>query len=43
MVTNQKNSHHLSALFQHLKNEYPELGGNYEVVHHTQFLKSLLK
>jgi Fe-S oxidoreductase len=25
-----------------LKNEYPELGGNYEVVHHTEFLKLLL-
>jgi len=25
-----------------LKNEYPELGGNYEVIHHTQFLQSLL-
>jgi len=25
-----------------LKNEYPGLGGNYEVVHHTQFLKQLL-
>ena len=24
------------------KNEYPGLGGNYEVVHHTQFLKQLL-
>lgn len=28
--------------FNTLKNEYPSLGGNYEVVHHTQFLKSLL-
>lgn len=28
--------------FNTLKNEYPELGGNYEVMHHTQFLKSLL-
>ncbi|PNQ72991.1 CoB--CoM heterodisulfide reductase [Hanstruepera neustonica] len=28
--------------FNTLKNEYPELGGNYEVLHHTQFLKSLL-
>jgi Fe-S oxidoreductase len=28
--------------FNTLKNEYPELGGNYEVVHHTQFLKELL-
>lgn len=29
--------------FNTLKNEYPELGGSYEVMHHTQFLKSLLK
>lgn len=28
--------------FNTLKNEYPELGGNYEVVHHTQFINSLL-
>lgn len=28
--------------FNTLKNEYPELGGNYEVIHHTQFLQSLL-
>lgn len=28
--------------FNTIKNEYPELGGNYEVLHHTQFLKSLL-
>lgn len=28
--------------FNTIKNEYPELGGNYEVVHHTQFLKQLL-
>ena len=28
--------------FNTLKNEYPDLGGNYEVLHHTQFLKSLL-
>lgn len=27
--------------FNILKNEYPELGGNYEVMHHTQFLQSL--
>lgn len=26
-----------------IKNEYPELGGNYEVLHHTQFLQNLLK
>lgn len=29
--------------FNTLKNEYPVLGGNYEVIHHTQFLKSLLE
>lgn len=29
--------------FNTIKNEYPELGGNYEVMHHTQFLKSLLQ
>ena len=28
--------------FNTLKNEYPVLGGNYEVVHHTQFLQDLL-
>jgi len=28
--------------FNTLKNEYPGLGGHYEVVHHTTFLKSLL-
>lgn len=28
--------------FNTLKNEYPALGGQYEVMHHTQFLKSLL-
>jgi Fe-S oxidoreductase len=29
--------------FNTLKNEYPELGGNYKVLHHTQFLKDLIK
>jgi len=29
--------------FNTLKNEYPSLGGNYQVMHHTQFLKSLLE
>ena len=29
--------------FNTLKNEYPGLGGDYEVVHHTQFLKDLLE
>ena len=28
--------------FNTLKNEYPELGGIYEVLHHTEFLKQLL-
>ncbi len=28
--------------FNTLKNEYPALGGDYKVMHHTQFLKSLL-
>ncbi len=28
--------------FNTIKNEYPGLGGNYEVMHHTQFLKALL-
>jgi len=28
--------------FNTLKNEYPGLGGNYDVVHHTQFLKDLV-
>lgn len=28
--------------FNTLKNEYPSLGGNYKVMHHTQFLKDLL-
>ncbi len=26
-----------------IKNEYPELGGTYEVLHHTQFLEGLIK
>ena len=29
--------------FNTLKNEYPELGGNFDVIHHTQLLKQLLK
>lgn len=29
--------------FNTLKNEYPSLGGNYEVMHHTQFLKQLME
>lgn len=29
--------------FNTLKNEYPELGGTYEVMHHTEFLQKLLE
>jgi Fe-S oxidoreductase len=29
--------------FNTMKNEYPALGGNYEVLHHTQFIQSLIK
>ena len=28
--------------FNCLKNEYPSLGGNYDVVHHTQYIKELM-
>ncbi len=28
--------------FNTLKNEYPELGGNYKVLHHTQFIRQLI-
>lgn len=28
--------------FNTLKNEYPELGGDYQVIHHTQFINTLL-
>lgn len=28
--------------FNTIKNEYPSLGGEYEIVHHTQFLKGLM-
>ena len=28
--------------FNTLKNEYPELGGNYEVIHHASFLQQLI-
>ena len=28
--------------FNTLKNEYPELGGNYEVLHHTEYLQQLI-
>jgi heterodisulfide reductase subunit D len=29
--------------FNTLKNEYPELGGNFEVVHHTELINSLMR
>src|SRR5206468_1336460 len=29
--------------FNTIKNEFPQFGGNYEVVHHTQLLASLVK
>ncbi|MDP7618819.1 MAG: heterodisulfide reductase-related iron-sulfur binding cluster [Dehalococcoidia bacterium] len=29
--------------FNTIKNEYPQFGGDYEVVHHTQFLQDLVK
>lgn len=29
--------------FNTLKNEYPDLGGNYEVIHHTQLINELLQ
>ncbi|MHA7687068.1 (Fe-S)-binding protein [Corynebacterium evansiae] len=29
--------------FNTLRNEYPELGGNYQVVHHTQLLNKLIR
>ena len=28
--------------FNTLKNEYPDLGGKYEVIHHTQFIQQLI-
>ena len=29
--------------FNTIKNEYPELGGNYKVIHHTQLINDLIK
>jgi len=29
--------------FHTLANEYPQLGGNYEVVHHTEFIRELIR
>jgi Fe-S oxidoreductase len=30
-------------VYNTLKNEYPDLGGNYEVIHHSQLLRDLMK
>lgn len=30
-------------VYNTFKNEYPDLGGNYEVIHHTQFLRQMMK
>ena len=29
--------------FNTLQNEYPQFGGNYKVMHHTQFIEQLLR
>ena len=29
--------------FNTIKNEYPQFGGNFEVVHHTQFISELIE
>lgn len=34
---------HCPHCFNTLKNEYPEFGGNYQVIHHTQLIASLIK
>ena len=39
----QKNCYCLPPFFNTLKNEYPDLGGKYDVVHHTELLKELLE
>jgi len=43
------NNYHINKIvtacphcFNTLKNEYPELGGNYEVIHHSVFLQQLI-
>lgn len=38
----KKNRYRLSTLLQHVKNEYPELGGTFEVIHHTQLIQDLI-
>ena len=51
-MTNIKvlNSYHITKIvtacphcFNTLKNEYPALGGHYEVLHHTELLKALVQ
>ena len=44
------NSYHITKIvtacphcFNTLKNEYPALGGHYEVLHHTELLKALVQ
>ena len=32
----------MPTLLQYIKNEYPALGGDYQVQHHTQFIQNLL-
>jgi Fe-S oxidoreductase len=34
---------HCPHCFNTLKNEYPQFGGNYEVIHHSELLSSLVK
>jgi Fe-S oxidoreductase len=34
---------HCPHCFHTLRNEYPGLGGNYEVIHHSEFLRGLLR
>ena len=38
----KKNRYGVSALLITLKNEYPALGGNYEVLHHSEYLQQLI-
>ena len=33
----------MPALLQHHRNEYPDFGGRYEVIHHTEFLAELVR
>jgi len=38
----QKNPHDLPHCYNTFKNEYSQFGGNFEVIHQTEFLKTLL-